>query len=206
MPFANVPLTPRDPRGPLRVLVLGRVSTIHQDLENIEASYRYVENYLHQIYQGPLHLKHLGERGSGLRTDRATIMEAEDDIGEGTWDLALMEELSRAYRNPRHQYAFVQDAVDAGTRVISIADNLDTADEQWETALGIATLRHGLMIPDTRRRVRRTAHHAFQRGRMVLKTRFGYRKLSAEEADSGRPGPRACGSPRTRRPRRSSGR
>ncbi len=190
MPLANVPLTPKDPRGPLRVLILGRISTIHQDLENIQASYRYVEDYLHQIYQGLLHLKHLGERGSGLRTDRATIIEAEDAIDTGTWDLVIMEELSRAYRNPRHQYAFVQNAVDAATRVICIGDNLDTADDQWEIALGTAALRHGLAIPDTRRRVRRTAHHAFHCGRMVLKVRFGYRKLSQAEADSGRFGPK----------------
>jgi DNA invertase Pin-like site-specific DNA recombinase len=190
MPFANIRLVPKDPRGPLRVLVLGRVSTIHQDLENIQASYNYVENYLRQIYQGPLHLKHLGERGSGMRTDRATIVEAEEEIASGAWDLVIMEELSRAYRNPRHQLIFVQDAVDARTRVISIGDNLDTADEQWETALQVAALRHGLVIPDTRRRVRRTAHHAFHRGQMVLKVRFGYRRLSLEEADSGQFGPR----------------
>lgn len=190
MPIATVPLTPKDPRGPLRVLMLGRISTIHQDIENIRASYRYVEGYLNQIYKGPLHVKRLGERGSGMRTDRPSIVEAERDIETGTWDLVIMEELSRAYRNPRHQSAFVQDAVDAGTRVICIGDNLDTADEQWETSLLAATLRHGLVIPDTRRRVRRTAHHAFHRGQMVLKYRFGYRKLSKEEADSGRFGPR----------------
>jgi DNA invertase Pin-like site-specific DNA recombinase len=125
-----------------------------------------------------------------MRTDRVTIMEAEDEIESGTWDLVIMEELSRAYRNPRHQYAFVQDAVDAGTRVICIGDNLDTADAEWEIALGTATLRHGLAIPDTRRRVRRTANFAFHRGRMVIKFRFGYRKLSEEEADSGRFGPK----------------
>jgi site-specific DNA recombinase len=135
MPIANVPLTPKDPRGPLRVLMLGKISTIHQDIENIQASYRYVEGYLNQIYKGPLHVKRLGERGSGMRTDRPSIVEAELDIETGTWDLVIMEELSRAYRNPRHQSAFVQNAVDAGTRVICIGDNLDTADEQWETSL-----------------------------------------------------------------------
>ncbi len=190
MPHPWCPLDPQGPQGTRsRVLILGRISTIHQDIENIQASYRYVEDYLDQIYQGTVHIKHLGERGSGMRTDRATIVEAETLIETGTWDLVIMEDLSRAHRNPRHQYVFVQDAVDADTRVISIGDNLDTADEQWEIALGTAALRHGLAIPDTRRRVRRTAQHAFHRGQMVLKYRFGYRKLSREEADSGRFGP-----------------
>ena len=70
-------------------------------------------------------------------------------------------------------------------RVISIGDNLDTAEENWEVNLGTAALRHGLYIPDTRRRVRRSAQHSFHLGRMVQKIRFGYRKLSPEQAESG---------------------
>src|SRR5262249_42599524 len=89
-----------------------------------------------------------------------------------------------------YQYAFVQDAVDAGTRVISIGDNLDTAEENWEVNLGTAALRHGLYIPDTRRRVRRSAHYSFHQGRMVQKFRYGYRKLSQEQAASGEFGPK----------------
>lgn len=190
MPIANIPLIPKQPGGALRVLILGRISTIHQDLESIQASYAYVENHLRHIYQGPLYLKRLGERGSGLRTDRPTIVEAEEEVATGTWDLVIMEELSRAYRNPRYQYVFVQDAVDAGTRVICIGDSLDTAEDGWEVTMGTAALRHGLAIPDTRRRVRRTASHSFHRGGMVMKFRFGYRKLSEEEAEAGRFGPK----------------
>jgi hypothetical protein len=98
--------------------------------------------------------------------------------------------LSRIFRNPRHQYNFVQDAVDAGTRVICIGDNLDTADENWEIMMGAATLRHGTAIPDIRRRIRRTATHAFHQGGMVLKLKYGYRKLTPREAESGEFAPR----------------
>ena len=96
----------------------------------------------------------------------------------------IAEDLARIYRNPRHQYRFVQDCVDQGTRVICVGDNLDTADENWEITMGAAALRHGLHIPDTRRRVRRTATHSFHKGGMVQKIRYGYRRLSAEEAAS----------------------
>ncbi|MDZ4819676.1 MAG: recombinase family protein, partial [Planctomycetota bacterium] len=175
----------------LHVLIIGRISTEHQDIQNIEASYRYVEAHLRRCYQGPMRIKHLGERASGMLVDRATIREAEDLIASGAWDVVIAEDLSRIFRNPRHQYNFVQDAVDAGTRLIAIADNLDTADPNWELMLGAATLRHGLLVSDTRRRVRRTATHSFHRGGMVMKVKFGYRKLTAEEAQSGhfgRPG------------------
>ena len=178
-------LQPKDSRRSLRVLVIGRISTDHQSLENIDASYRYVEDYLKRQYQGAMEIRHLGERASGMLVDRATIREAEDLIASGAWDLVIAEDLSRIFRNPRHQYNFVQDAVDAETRVICIADNLDTADENWEIMLGAAALRHGTTIPDVRRRVRRTATHAFHNGGMVLRVKYGYRKLSAEEAAAG---------------------
>lgn len=182
------PLTPKS-GDTLRVIALGRISTVHQDVENIAASYRYIQSYLAKIYHGPLDIKFLGEQASGMRTDRATICEAEETIARGAVDLVIAEDLSRLYRNPRHQFRFVQDAVDAGTRVILIGDNLDTADENWEVMMGAAALRHGLHIPDTRRRVRRTATHSFHKGGMVQKIRFGYRKLSTEEANSGAFGP-----------------
>ncbi|MCH5373801.1 MAG: recombinase family protein, partial [Planctomycetes bacterium] len=185
----SVPLQPKHPDGALQVLIIGRISTEYQNEESIEASYRFVEDYLQQIYSGPLSIKHLGERGSGMLTERASIREAEELIRDGQIDLVIAEDLSRIYRNPRHQYDFVQNAVDQDTRVICLGDNLDTADEHWEVMMGAAALRHGLFIPDTRRRVRRTATHSFHQGGMVTKVKFGYRKLTAEEADSGRFGP-----------------
>ena len=74
--------------------------------------------------------------------------------------------------------------------MICVGDNLDTADENWEITMGAAALRHGLHIPDTRRRVRRTATHSFHKGGMVQKIRYGYRRLTAEEAASGQFGPK----------------
>lgn len=171
------------------MLLIGRVSTVHQEESNIEAGYRYAERALAEYWTGDVHIKRLGERGSGLLTERATIMEAIEEIETGRWDVVLMEDLSKCYRNPRWQYAFVQDAVDAGCRVICPGDNIDTAEENWEVALGAATLRHGLYIPDTRRRVRRTADRSFANEGMVQKIRFGYRKVSKEDAASGTYGP-----------------
>jgi site-specific DNA recombinase len=185
MPLSTIPFVPKNPGRPLNVAVIGRISTPQQHIENIEASYQYVQEYLGRIYQGPVEIKLLGEQASGMRTDRATIREAEDLVAAGTVDLVIAEDLARIYRNPRHQYNFVQDCVDMDTRVICVGDGLDTADENWEIIMGAAALRHGLHIPDTRRRVWRTATHSFHKGGMVQKIRYGYRKLSPEEAASG---------------------
>ena len=190
MPMTCEPLLPKDPSGPLNVVAMGRISTVHQDIENIEASHRYIQDYLSHIYEGPMQVTLLGEQASGMLTDRVTIREAEDLVASGKVDLMIAEDLARIYRNPRHQYSFVQDCVDQGTRVICVGDNLDTADENWEITMGAAALRHGLHIPDTRRRVRRTATHSFHKGGMVQKIRYGYRRLSADEAASAQFGPK----------------
>jgi DNA invertase Pin-like site-specific DNA recombinase len=173
----------------LKVIMIGRISTVHQHEESIAASFRYVEDYLHKAYDGDMAITPLGEQASGMLVDRMTILQAEELINTGEWDLVITEELSRIYRNPRYQYCFVQDCVDAHTRIICIADNLDTAEDHWELMLGTAALRHGLVVTDTRRRVRRTASHSFLNGGMVQKYRFGYRKLGVAEANSGEYGP-----------------
>lgn len=188
--ITSVPLVPKVAGGPLRVIIIGRVSTIHQPESNISAGYEYARQYLDGVYDGLLEIKELGERASGMLVERATIMEAADEIATGEWDLVLMEDISKTYRNPRWMYAFVQDSFDAETRVIAPGDNLDTAEDNWEVNLAAAALRHGLHIPDTRRKVLRTADHSFHHGGMVQKVRFGYRKLTPEEADSGEFGPK----------------
>jgi hypothetical protein len=124
-----------------------------------------------------------------MLADRETIRRVEEFIEADAVDLIIAEDLSLIYRNPRLQYQFVQDAVDRDVRVICVADNLDAADENWEVMMSTATIRHGLAVPDARRRVRRTATHALHNGGMVMKIRYGYRKLTKEEADSGNFGP-----------------
>jgi DNA invertase Pin-like site-specific DNA recombinase len=187
---ASIPLRPRHPGEKLRVVVIGRISTEHQKEESIDASFRYVQDHLARIYDGPLEIECLGERASGMLADRVTIRRAEDLITSGRIDVVIAEDLSRIYRNPRLQYDFVQNAVDNGCRVICIADSLDTGSDTWELALGAAAFRHGMFIPDVRRRVRRSATHAFHNGGMVLKIKYGYRRLSKEEAASGHFGPK----------------
>ncbi|HSZ59740.1 MAG TPA: recombinase family protein [Tepidisphaeraceae bacterium] len=172
------------------MLEIGRVSTEDQDINNIEAGYQYAERVLKDIWDGESVIRRLGEQASGLLIERKTILEALRLIEEGWPDVVLMEDASKSYRNPRYLIGFFQDCVDAGVRVIAPGDSIDTFDENWEVALQTAALRHGLHIPDTRRRIRRTASQSFERGGMVGRIRFGYRKLTEKEADSGTFGPR----------------
>ncbi|PHS11143.1 MAG: hypothetical protein COA78_10400 [Blastopirellula sp.] len=190
----HVPLVPKIPDGPLCVIVMGRLSkaknTEEETQQTIESSYAFAEKFLADVYNGPIEIHHLGEQISGMVAERETILEAYKLIESGEIDVVISEDLSRIYRNPRHQFSFVQDCVDAKIRLICVADGLDTADENWENMLGAAAYRHGQHVPDTRRRVRRTATHSFHLGGMVLKHKAGYRKLTKEEALTGEIGPK----------------
>jgi site-specific DNA recombinase len=86
-------------------------------------------------------------------------------------------------------WTFVQTCLDHKVRFILKDDGIDTADENWEIMMYAASLRHGMTVPEVRRRVKRKATHSFARGGMVQKIKYGYRKLSKEEAASGKFGP-----------------
>ena len=97
---------PGAPPAPLRVLIIGRISTPHQNEENIEASYRYVEDYLHTFHPGPLQIKHLGERASGMLAERQTIRQAEDLMATGQIDLVVHHHDDAGCLDVRHARAF----------------------------------------------------------------------------------------------------
>src|SRR5947209_10024044 len=123
------PLTPTRPGDALRAALIGRVSTEGQDKQNIQASFRTLEKFVNANTSSPVTYIRLGEQASGMRADRESIHQVEEMIEAGEVDVVLATDLSRIHRNPRHQWAFLQDAVDAGVRVICPADALDTADE-----------------------------------------------------------------------------
>jgi site-specific DNA recombinase len=182
------PLIPRHAELGLGVIIIGRVSTVQQDLENIEASFRSLEEIVAANYSGTPRIERLGERASGMLSTRTTIRRAEALIATKEWDVVMAEDMSRIFRSPISIMKFVFMAIRCGVRVITKTDGVDSADSAWLTMFHCNVMRHGLMVEDTRKRVQRTATHNFQRGGMVLKIPFGYRKLSKEEA-AGQPGP-----------------
>jgi site-specific DNA recombinase len=180
------PITPRQPGRPLRVVIPGRISRETQDSESIPSQHQDAERWLRSVYDGPVDIVRLGEQASGWLANRDSMEVIQKMIENGEVDLVLATELREIYRNPAFHWKFAQDCVDNDVRLILIADGVDTADENWETMMHTASMRYGLEVPAARRRVRRKATYSFSRGGMVLKIKFGYRKLSREEADSGK--------------------
>jgi site-specific DNA recombinase len=182
--FSKNPLQPKD-GNMLKVLTIGRISTPHQDMAMIEAQYFEVQRTLESIYDKPFDLTTLGEQASGENVLRSTFLEAIELIETGQFDLAILFDLSKASRSQQFMWMFINMCVDHGTRFISIGDNIDTADPTWEISAGAATLIHGTHIQHTRHRVKAQGDAAFDKGGMVTKIPFGYRKISEDEAAAG---------------------
>lgn len=150
-------MVPKNLNGTFLVHMVGRVSTLHQNIENIEASFEPLRGLITELCDGEVEIKKFGEQGSGMIPNRESIRACEDEIDRGIVDLVVMEDLARAHRNIQYSTGFVFNAVDQDTRVIATGDGLDTADENWESILIAAASRHGMTVPEARRRVKRTA-------------------------------------------------
>jgi len=187
--FNEKPFQPKKP-GPLQVLTLGRVSTVDQDAEMLCVQAEEVREKIKSGYKGRVNLIELGEQISGEEALRESYVEACELIEGGQIDVVILFDLSKAGRLPRFMHQFVDLCVDCDTRFISVGDNVDTADENWEIAAGAATLIHGTHNRHTRHRIRAKALYLFDNGSMVTKIPYGFRKLSKEEAQSGRFGPK----------------
>ena len=182
--YNGIPFVPRDGHT-LRVIHLGRISTDHQNIENIDAARDATVETVLDDYAGEMRLTSLGDAGSGWTIQRDGVQTAMQMIRDNQVDVVLMEDVGRAFRNPQFQYRFAHLCVDHRVRYIAPGDHFDTAVENWESSLALSVTRHALFVPDTRRRVKRTATFAFRHGGMVLHLPFGYRRVSADAATTG---------------------
>lgn len=185
----QVPLVPRMADGILRVILPGRISTPHQDMEAIATTQADMAQWLKHSYSGPTEIMQVGEQASGWLVDRKSMRKVEAAIQNGECDLVLVREVREIYRNPELIWRFIHKCLDNDVRVICVWDYIDTAVEGWETPASTAVLRASMARPETRKRVKSKATYTFNKGGMVLKVRYGYRKLTKEEANSGQFGP-----------------
>lgn len=142
------PLIPRNPDGILRVFIPGRISTPGQDVEAIATTQEDVEAWLAQVYRGETKVTRVSEQASGWLADRKSMRKIQTAIEANECDLVVVREARELYRNPRFFWAFFQDCADDDVRVISVWDGVDTANDDWEFAAHVASLKSGIQVPE----------------------------------------------------------
>lgn len=167
----------------LRVLIIARISTLHQDPRSLADQIAFCEKYVRDRYDCPIEFIHIQSRGSGEVLDRKELAEAEAAVESGTFDLVFVEDIGRVCR--RHRAVdFCELCEDADTRLIAINDGIDTANETWRMNAFFASLKHETSNKDTSNRIRRSLRNRFGNGEVIQTFPFGYIKPPGARKDS----------------------
>ncbi len=167
----------------LMVLIIARISTVHQDLRSLADQIALCERYVRDRYSGPVQFVHVKSQGSGELLDRAELAQAEAEVESGRFDLVVVEDLGRICRRNR-AIDFCELCEDACTRLIAINDSLDTSRDDWRLNALFASFKHESGNKDTSKRIRRTLRNRFEEGGVVQTFPYGYIKPPGAKSDA----------------------
>jgi DNA invertase Pin-like site-specific DNA recombinase len=173
----------------LRVLIYARYSTDEQNPRSIEAQISYCRRFLAELGITDVEIVVLYDKGiSGERMFRPGINEVRAGIEAGQWDLIVVEDCSRLFRNAMACVELVNCAVDQDIRVFCINDEVDTADEQyWEDRLYEAARHHERRNKFTSRQIERAHEALWELGAAIGLLKPGYRRKPMYPADDDEP-------------------
>lgn len=173
----------------LRVLIYARYSTDEQNPRSIEAQIAYCRRFLAELGITDADITVLFDRGiSGERILRDGIDQVRKGIGAHQWDLILAEDCSRFFRNANACMELVYHAVDEGLRLISINDEIDTADDEyWEDRLYEAARHHERSNRFTSKRIKRAHEDLWQMGAAIGMLKTGYWREASHPAQGNEP-------------------
>jgi hypothetical protein len=176
-------------KGRLRVLIYARYSTDEQNPRSIDDQIAYCKRFLTSLGITHAEIVVLYDEGiSGEKLYRPGINQVRDGIDARRWDLILVEECSRMFRNARGCMELVGNAVEAGIRVFCINDQVDTADEEyWEERLHEAARHHERSNKFTRLRIIRAFETLWEIGAAIGLLKPGYLRTAKHPAAVGEP-------------------
>jgi site-specific DNA recombinase len=167
----------------LRVLVIARISTVHQDARSLDDQVALCQRYVSDRYQGEFETTVIQGRGSGEALDRQDLVDAEAAVETGRYDLVVVEDLGRICRRNYAVY-FCKPCEDSQTRLIALDDSLDTARGDWRVNAFFASFKHESANKGTSLRIRRSQRNRFQLGGVVQTFPYGYIKPPGAVSDA----------------------
>ena len=129
---------------------------------------------------------------SGAVAQRPALAALREAVPKGLFDVLLLDDLSRLARDNALMQILLNDLDYEGIRVVSVADHLDTADENAVLGVQIRGVFNELMLADLRKKTFRGLLGQKRRGFFVAEAAFGYRsvasgKLSLDKHGRSRP-------------------
>ncbi len=129
---------------------------------------------------------------SGARSDRPALAALMAAAQSGEFDIVLVDDLSRLARDNHLMLSIIAEFSFEGIRVISVADGLDSDDEESTLAIQVRGIFNELQLRDLKKKTLRGQMGQKERGFFVGEKTFGYRSIPVGEMrmdKKGRPRP-----------------
>lgn len=176
--------------GRLRVLIYARYSTEEQNHGSIEAQVEFCKAFLRELGVTGADITVVSDPAiSGEIYSRPGINQVRDGVLAGSWDLIVVEDASRLFRNEHFCFELVGQAVDREIRVICVNDLVDTNDDEevWETRLHEACHHHQSANRYTRNRINRAMQRLWAIGAAIGLLKPGYLRKASIPATTREP-------------------
>jgi site-specific DNA recombinase len=129
---------------------------------------------------------------SGARSDRPALAALMTAARAGEFKVVLVDDLSRLARDNHLMLSIIAELHFEGIRVISVADGLDSTDEESTLAIQVRGIFNELQLRDLKKKTLRGQIGQKERGFFVGEKTFGYRSVPVGEMrmdKKGRPRP-----------------
>jgi site-specific DNA recombinase len=129
---------------------------------------------------------------SGARSDRPSLAALMTAAHAGEFDVVLVDDLSRLARDNHLMLSIIGELHFDGIRVISVADGLDSDDEESTLAIQVRGIFNELQLRDLKKKTLRGQIGQKERGFFVGEKTFGYHSVPVGEMKmdkKGRPRP-----------------
>ena len=129
---------------------------------------------------------------SGARSDRPALAALMAAAQQDEFDVVFVDDLSRLARDNHLMLSIIAELSFAGIRVISVADGLDSDDEESTLAIQVRGIFNELQLRDLKKKTLRGQIGQKERGFFVGEKTFGYRSVPVGETrmdKKGRPRP-----------------
>lgn len=170
----------------IRILFIVRVSSPgegKQDIRSNDDQVQLLREFVKANIREPYEIVVISGTGSGENLSRPQFLELYEKIESEQFDLVLVEDLARIARRLK-THDVCELCIDCGTRLISLNDNVDTADEGWEDRSIFAAWHHQRSNRDTSLRIKRSLNNHFTNGGALSLPIFGYIKPKGAKSDA----------------------
>ena len=177
----------------MRAAIYARYSSENQRPESItdqiSSCRRFARERQHVVAEDHVYTD---EAASGAREDRPGLKALRAAVVDGAFRVVLVDDLSRLARNTLLLLSVLEELRFHGARVISVADGLDTSDQDATVGIQVRGVFNELQLTDLRKKTLRGQIGQKQRGFIVGEATYGYRSVAVGEVrmdKKGRPRP-----------------